>query len=107
MNDGNTVRVEELTGVAAFAALPPEQLAWLAEHGEVQEYGSGEFVFEPGTLAEHMVAVLVGAIEVVFSVGGQLVPFITQRQGTISGLLPFSRMRSFSGSGRAIGLTRL
>jgi signal transduction histidine kinase len=107
VNDGNTVRVEELTGVAAFAALPPEQLAWLAEHGEVREYESGEFVFEPGTLAEHMVAVLVGAIEVVFSVGGQLVPFITQRQGTISGLLPFSRMRSFSGSGRAIGLTRL
>jgi signal transduction histidine kinase len=107
VNDGNAVDVEELKRVPAFAALPAEQLAWLAAHGEVREYESGEFVFEPGTLAEHMVAVLDGAIEVVFSVGGQLVPFVTQRQGTVSGLLPFSRMRSFSGSGRAIGLTRL
>ena len=40
-----------------------------------------------------MVAVLEGAIEIVFSIGGQLVPFVTQRQGTVSGLLPFSRMR--------------
>ena len=54
-----------------------------------------------------MIAVLEGAIEIVFNVGGQLVPFVTQRQGTVSGLLPFSRMRSFSGSGRAVGPTRL
>ena len=32
-----------------------------------------------------MVAVLEGAIEIVFSIGGQLVPFVTQRQGTVSG----------------------
>jgi signal transduction histidine kinase len=54
-----------------------------------------------------MVAVLEGAIEIVFSIGGQLVPFVTQRQGTVSGLLPFSRMRNFSGSGRTLGPTRL
>ena len=102
-----TVDVEELKHIQAFAELTPGQLTWLAEHGELAEYESGELVFELGSVAEHMVAVLDGAIEVVFSIGGQLVPFVTQRQGTVSGLLPFSRMRSFGGSGRAVGATRL
>ena len=104
---GSHVDVEELKKIPAFAELTADQLAWLAEHGEVTEYESGESVFELGHVAEHMIAVLEGAIEIVFNVGGQLVPFMTQRPGTVSGLLPFSRMRSFSGSGRAVGPTRL
>jgi signal transduction histidine kinase len=104
---GNHVDVAELKRIPAFAELTAEQVAWLAEHGELAEYDAGELVFELGSVAEHMVAVLDGAIEVVFNIGGQMVPFVTQRQGTVSGLLPFSRMRSFSGSGRAVGLTRL
>ncbi|MEO8259990.1 MAG: ATP-binding protein [Acidobacteriota bacterium] len=104
---GSPVDVEELKRIPAFAELNADQLAWLAGHGEVTEYESGESVFELGHVAEHMIAVLGGAIEIVFNVGGQLVPFTTQRQGTVSGLLPFSRMRAFSGSGRAVGPTRL
>ena len=104
---GSDVDVDELKKIPAFAELAADQLAWLAGHGEVTEYESGESVFQLGHVAEHMIAVLEGAIEIVFSVGGQLVPFVTQRPGTVSGLLPFSRMRSFSGSGRALGQTRL
>jgi signal transduction histidine kinase len=104
---GRRVDVDELKRIQAFAELTADQVAWLAEHGELVEYEAGELVFELGSVAEHMVAVLDGAIEVVFNIGGQMVPFVTQRQGTVSGLLPFSRMRSFSGSGRAVGLTRL
>jgi signal transduction histidine kinase len=104
---GNTVDVDELKRIPAFSELTGDQLRWLAEHGEVVEHESGDAVFELGHVAEHMIAVLDGAIEIVFNVGGQLVPFVTQRQGTVSGLLPFSRMRSFGGSGRAVGPTRL
>ncbi|MEP7309485.1 MAG: ATP-binding protein [Acidobacteriota bacterium] len=104
---GSHVDVEELEKIPVFAELAADQRAWLAEHGEVTDYESGESVFELGHVAEHMFAVLEGAIEIVFNVGGQLVPFVTQRPGTVSGLLPFSRMRSFSGSGRAVGPTRL
>jgi signal transduction histidine kinase len=107
ISDSNPVDVEELKRVPVFSALTAEQRVWLADHGQVAEYEPGEPVFVLGDAAEHMIAVLEGAIEIVFSVGGQLVPFVTQRQGTVSGLLPFSRMRSFSGSGRAVGKTRL
>jgi signal transduction histidine kinase len=104
---GQLVDVEDLKRITAFAELTADQAAWLAEHGEVVEYEAGELVFELGAVAEHLVAVLDGAIEIVFNIGGQMVPFLTQRQGTVSGLLPFSRMRLFSGSGRALGATRL
>jgi signal transduction histidine kinase len=103
----SAVNVEELKTVGAFAELTAEQRAWLAGRGEVYDYESGESVFEIGGVAEHMSAVLEGAIEIVFSVGGQLVPYTTQRQGTVTGLLPFSRMRSFTASGRAVGRTRV
>ena len=55
-----------------------------------------------------MVAVLEGAIEIVFSVGGQLVPFLTQRQGMVSRDCCRSHACGRSArSGRAVGLTRL
>jgi signal transduction histidine kinase len=104
---GSKVDLEELKTVPAFAELTDDQRVWLADHGEVVEYEPGDLIFEVGGVAEYMSAVLQGAIELVFSVGGQLVPFVTQRQGTVTGLLPFSRMRSFSGSGRAVGRTRV
>jgi signal transduction histidine kinase len=103
----SVVRVEELEQVSAFAELTADQLEWLAAHGDVVEYEAGDSVFEPGETADHMTVVLEGAVEIIFSVGGQLVPYFTQRQGTITGLLPFSRMRTFAGSGRAAGRTRL
>jgi signal transduction histidine kinase len=97
----------ELRAVPAFAELTDDQLAWLAAHGEVVEYEPGTIVFELGAAADHMAAVLEGAIEIYFNVGGQLVPFLMQRQGTLTGMLPFSRMRTYGGSGRAVGRTRL
>ena len=101
------VTVEELTAVPAFAELSTDQRAWLANHGDVIAHEPGDVIFASGHIAEHMFAVLEGAIEIVFNVGGQLVPYRTQRQGTVTGLLPFSRMRSFTATGRAVGRTRL
>ncbi len=104
---GSKIDVEELKTVPAFAELTDDQRAWLAVHGDVAEYEEGDAIFGVGTVAERMIAVLHGAIEIVFSVGGQLVPWATQHQGAVTGLLPFSRMRSFSAAGRAVGHTRL
>lgn len=101
------VRVEELKTVPLFGELSSDQLDWLAAHGDVVEYESGDVMFEPGATAEHMFAVLEGTMEILINVGGQLVPYFAQRQGSLTGLLPFSRMRAYAGSGRAVGHTRL
>jgi signal transduction histidine kinase len=99
--------IDELRRVDVFSELTGDQLAWLAAHGTVETYESGDAIFAPGSEADTMVAVLEGTIEIVTSVGGQLVPFFTTRQGAVSGLLPFSRMRTYAGAGYASGRTRL
>ena len=100
------VKVEELREVPAFEELTAEQLEWLARHGDIAEYEPGESIFEPGRVAEHMFAVIEGAIEVTLGGGGQHAAF-TQRRGALSGLLPFSRMRTYTAAGRAVGRTRV
>lgn len=54
-----------------------------------------------------MTAVLEGSIDVLLTIGGQQVPFLTQRTGMVTGLLPFSRLRTYPGSGQAVGRTRI
>ena len=103
----SNVTVEELRTISVFEDLRADQLEWLASHGEVAEFDAGATVFEINQAAEHMVAILEGAVEIVFVVGGQLVPSFTQRAGMVSGRLPFSRMRTFTASGRAVDRTRL
>ena len=98
---------DSLRAIETLADLDDRQIAWLAENGQVAEFADGDLVFAPGSVADSMVAVLEGAIEVFFNVGGQFVPFFTQKEGALSGLLPYSRMRTFSGSGRAVGPTRI
>jgi signal transduction histidine kinase len=101
------VSVEELRSVPTFSDLTDDELGWLAGQGDLAEFESGATVFEFDQLAEHMAAVLDGAVEIVVRVGGQLVPSIIQRAGTVTGRLPFSRMRTFTAAGRALDRTRL
>jgi signal transduction histidine kinase len=103
----SAVLAEELRTITAFADLTAAQLEWIASRGRVEEYAPGASVFEVGSAADSMFAVLDGAVEVMFSLGGQLVPFVTQRRGAVTGLLPFSRMRTYPATGHAVGATRL
>ncbi len=48
-----------------------------------------------------MFVILEGALDLMFGVGGQLVPTFVQYAGEVTGLLPFSRMVKYSGVGRA------
>jgi len=99
--------IDELRQVPGLADLTDEQLAWFASHGTIETYESGEDVFQAGADADHMTIVLDGAVEILFAVSGQLVPALVQRKGALTGVLPFSRMRTYGGSGRASGYTRL
>jgi signal transduction histidine kinase len=90
-----------------FSDLTDDQIAWLVAHGSDESYEDGDVLFAPGSEADSMTAVLEGAIEVMFSVAGQFVPYLTQRPGDVTGMLPFSRLRTYAGSGQAAGRTRL
>jgi signal transduction histidine kinase len=97
---------------AALGKLTPlqgltlEERLWLAQHGEELVAEPGEVLFEEGSPAERMVFMLKGDIHVYRqrSGGGPLGLFIGRTQ-PITGLLPFSRMKTYGGQGVAV--TRL
>jgi signal transduction histidine kinase len=74
---------------------------WLANHSEETVAEPGETLFEEATPADWMFLILKGEIHVQRQRGGPMALFIG-RAGQMTGLLPFSRMKTFGGQGVAI-----
>jgi signal transduction histidine kinase len=98
----NTLK-NALTTVQAFADLTDSELDWLVDRGEYLEYENGQVIVQQGDPANKMVVLLSGGIS--FRIAGALDTFETAA-GAITGLLPFSRMSNYSGTGTAKGQTR-
>lgn len=92
---------EALERIGPLHGLPLEDRLWLARHGEEFIAEPGDIVFEEGTVAEHMILILKGEIHVRRQHSGPMALFIG-RAGQMTGLLPFSRMKSYGGQGFAI-----
>jgi signal transduction histidine kinase len=90
--------------LAPLQGLTMEERLWLAQHGEELIAEPGEVLFEEGSPAERMVFMLKGDIHVYRQRGGPVNLFIGRTQ-PITGLLPFSRMKTYGGQGVAV--TRL
>jgi signal transduction histidine kinase len=90
-----------LEHVAPLQGMTLEDRFWLARHGEEIVATQGEFLFEEGTPADRMILILKGEIHVQRQHGGPMALFIG-RAGQMTGLLPFSRMKTFGGQGVAI-----
>jgi signal transduction histidine kinase len=97
--------VEEIVAaidhIGALQGLPYEDRLWLARHGTEVMANAGDILFEAGATAEHMVMILKGEIHVRRQDTGPMALFIG-RTGQITGILPFSRMKSYGGQGYAI-----
>jgi signal transduction histidine kinase len=91
--------VEALKKVQALHGLTDRELEWLATHGEEGSYPAGAVIFRDGDPATKMWILLKGEAHVRRSQGG-LALFIG-RAGQITGLLPFSRMKTHGGQGFA------
>ncbi len=92
---------EALDRIGPLHGLPYEDRLWLARHGEELVADAGDVLFEEGAPAERMILILKGEIHVRRQDGGPMTLFIG-RAGQMTGLLPFSRMKSFGGQGFAI-----
>jgi len=92
---------EALDRIGPLHGLPYEDRAWIARHGHEFIAGAGEVLFEEGAPVEHMVIILKGEIHVRRQHGGPLALFIG-RTGQMTGLLPFSRMKTYGGQGFAV-----
>ncbi len=90
-----------LDQVGPLHGLPLEDRLWLARHGQEFVANAGDILFEEGAPAEQMVILLKGEIHVRRQHGGPVTLFIG-RTGQMTGILPFSRMKSYGGQGRAV-----
>ena len=97
----------DLTTFTAYAGLPADTVAWLLAHGPGCTYAAGETIFEPGTPAEPMAAVLRGGIQFCAQQGGQREPVFRVEAGQVAGGLPYSRLHEIKNPGVAAGETVL
>jgi signal transduction histidine kinase len=88
--------------VVPLHGLPLEDRMWLARHGEEVAAGAGTVLFEEGATAEHMMLILKGEIHVRRHHQSGPMSLFIGRAGQMTGLLPFSRMKSYGGQGFAI-----
>ncbi len=90
-----------LDRVGPLHGLPFEDRLWLARHGEEVIAQAGDVLFEEGAPAERMILILKGEIHVRRQHSGPMALFIG-RAGQMTGLLPFSRMKTAGGQGFAV-----
>jgi signal transduction histidine kinase len=100
------VEKTELLGVPAFADLPEDQLAWFISQSQELVLKPGDTFMHQGDPAEFMFVVLEGRLEGRGNIAGEVV-IISPQQGDVTGTLPFSRMRQFPLTGRAVTDARI
>jgi signal transduction histidine kinase len=90
----------DLLRVPVFADLPDDQIAWFLSQSQELHLKAGETYSRQGDPADAMFVLLEGQLQGRGEIGGETVIF-TIAQGNVTGLLPFSRMKQFTVSGRA------
>src|SRR5579863_2437810 len=91
----------ELRRVPVFADLPDEQLDWFLSQAREMNLKAGDTYARQGDPADAMFVILEGLLQGRGEIGGETVTFDLEA-GNVTGLLPFSRMKRFTVSGRAV-----
>jgi signal transduction histidine kinase len=102
--------IEELRTVAAFSDLPDDQLQWIVDHSDYHEYEDGSQIKKTGEEADVMLMIIEGRINFYMDIHGRLVYYLSfandEQTGGVSGLLPYSRMKTYPGCSIAGGKLR-
>lgn len=96
----------ELRCVAAFSDLPDNQIEWFLSHAEEVSLQAGESFIRQGDPADWMFVFLEGLFQWRGEFGGDTVS-LPAKAGDVSGVFPFSRMKRFTVTGRALTNARL
>jgi signal transduction histidine kinase len=96
------VTIDELKKVIALNGIPEEHLQWILDLSEPLEYEEGDIVAKTGQPADWMFFIVEGKIDYYMNVNGKLVYYHTfmndSDSGGVTGLLPYSRMKVYSGN---------
>ncbi|HLY61240.1 MAG TPA: ATP-binding protein [Terriglobia bacterium] len=104
------VQVEQLTNdlrkISVFSDLPQEHLLWLAERFEDVYLAPGDVFVRAGDPAEWLAVILEGETRFQRHDNPDG-PIYSAVAGEVTGYLPFSRLTTFQGTGRAVVPTRI
>ena len=95
----------ELLRVAEFADLPDDQIAWFLSQSQEMNLKAGDLYIRQGDPADAMFVVLEGQLQGRGELNGETFVFDLE-PGDVTGVLPFSRMKQFTLSGRAVSDSR-
>jgi len=95
------VEKSELLQVSAFADLPDDQITWFISQSQELRLNAGDIYFRQGDPADAMFVILEGQLQMRGELGGETI-IISISPGQVTGTLPFSRMKQFTVSGRAL-----
>jgi signal transduction histidine kinase len=96
----------ELRRLPIFADLPDEQIDWFISQAQEIVLKPDEVYLHQGDPADAMFVVLEGQIQARGELVGELVS-ISTKIGDVTGALPFSRMKQFPLTGRAVTTSRV
>jgi len=95
------IEESELRRVPVFADLPDDQLAWFISQSQELNVKAGEIYSRQGDPADAMFVMLEGEMQARGELGGEAI-VIAMKPGDVGGVLPFSRMKQFTVTGRAV-----
>jgi len=96
----------ELRRIPTFEGLPDDQLDWFISQTEEIRLKPGDVYLQLGDLASSMVVILEGELQARGDINGEtfVIPFAA---GSVTGVLPFSRMKKSVVTGRALTESRI
>jgi signal transduction histidine kinase len=100
------VEASELRRLPIFADLPDDQIAWFIGQSQELALKPDEIYVRQGDPADAMFVVLDGQLQIRGELSGGLVTFVS-KPGDATGVLPFSRMKQFPLTGRALANSRV
>jgi signal transduction histidine kinase len=107
----NPVSLKELRAVIALRDQPDDFLQWILANTTYHEFEDGVQVRKLGDAANEMYFILEGSINFYMDVNGRQVYYFNFANDTatcgVSGLLPYSRMKTSPGYAYAVGKTRM
>jgi signal transduction histidine kinase len=96
----------DLRRVSVFADLPDEQLQWFLGIAQELNLKAGESYNRQGDPADSMFVALDGQLQARGELNGESFVF-SMEPGAVTGILPFSRMKTFPVGGRAVTDARI
>src|SRR6266581_3168159 len=91
----------ELLRVPAFVDLPDDQIAWFLSQAQETHIKAGDTYVRQGDPADWMFVILEGQFQWRGEFGGETI-VLSAKPGDVTGVLPFSRMKEFTVTGRAM-----